>query len=72
MKAPKKQPWPEEWPERVAAVARALRASGGATVEGLAAGFSKAKVQEVEDILEALRDYGQVEQVDHEHFVAVG
>lgn len=67
----KKLPWPDEWPERVAAVARALRASGGATVDGLTGAFRRAKPDDVEDILEALRDYGQVEQVDHEVFVAL-
>ena len=68
----KREPWPDGLPARVGAIDQALQQSGSATAASLAKLFGRKSNEEIDEILEVLREWGRVEQVDHEVFVAVG
>jgi len=67
----KKNPWPKTLPQRIKAVRDALVSHNGpVTVEKLATTFSRAKREDVQELLETLVAIGQARQVDDLRYAA--
>ncbi|MEX1041570.1 MAG: DNA methyltransferase [Pirellulaceae bacterium] len=67
----KKNPWPKTLPQRVKAVRDALTSQHSpVTVEELATTFSRAKREDVQELLETLVAIGQARQVDDLRYAA--
>ncbi len=68
---PAKAAWPTTLPERFQAIRQALNARGKpATSEEIATGFSRAKKDQVAEILETLVTVGQARQTKGGKYVA--
>jgi hypothetical protein len=66
-----KAPWPKTLPEQARGVRTALQAqTEAATPEVIAKCFSRAKVDEVEEILDTLVSLGQAREVGEDLFLA--
>lgn len=67
----KKKPWPKGMAAQAKAVREALTTiNGPATVDDIAASFSRAKKQTIEDLLDTLTELGQSRQTEDGRYVA--